>query len=119
MGDFDPSCWNLARQAAPILYGLPADAITDIVAVNGPDNVDGVTRVPPAPPVIESADSLAAPLQNTTEYVSALYNGTSTKWYVLTFGTDTSLTTGPGWDNVTGLGTPNGASFVSAVAAAH
>jgi subtilase family serine protease len=106
-------------QAAPILYGLPADAITDIVAVNGPDNVDGVTRVPPAPPVIESADSLAAPLQNTTEYVSALYNGTSTKWYVLTFGTDTSLTTGPGWDNVTGLGTPNGANFVSAVAAAH
>jgi hypothetical protein len=51
--------------------------------------------------------------------VSALYNGTSTKWYVLTFGTDTSLTTGPGWDNVTGLGTPNGANFVSAVAAAH
>jgi len=106
-------------QAAPILYGLPADAITDVVAVNGPDNVDGVTRVPPAPPVIESADSLAAPLQNTTEYVSALYNGTSTKWYVLTFGTDTSLTTGPGWDNVTGLGTPNGVNFVSAVAAAH
>jgi subtilase family serine protease len=106
-------------QAAPILYGLPADAITDIPAVNGPANVTGVTRIPPAPPVIESADSLAAPLFNTTEYVSALYNGTSTKWYVLTFGTDTSLTTGTGWDNVTGLGTPNGASFVSAVAAAH
>jgi hypothetical protein len=57
-------------------------------------------------------------LGNTTEYVSALFNGTSTRWYVLTFGTDSSLTTGPGWDNVTGLGTPNGANFVTAVAAA-
>jgi len=106
-------------QAAPILYGLPAGAITDIVPVSGPDNVTGVTRVPPNPPVTESADSLAAPLWNTTEFMSALYNSaSSTNWYVITFGTDTSLTTAPGWDNVTGLGTPNGASFVSAVAAA-
>jgi subtilase family serine protease len=105
-------------QAAPILYGLPADAITDVVAANGPHNVSGITRIPPSPAVTESADSLAAPLGNTTEYVSALFNGISTRWNVLTFGTDSSLTTGPGWDNVTGLGTPNGANFVTAVAAA-
>jgi subtilase family serine protease len=105
-------------QAAPILYTLPADAITDVVATNGPDNVSGITHTPPNPPVYESPDSLAAPLSNTTEFVSALFNGTSTRWYVLTFGTDSSLTTGPGWDNVTGLGTPNGANFVMAVAAA-
>jgi PAS domain S-box-containing protein len=43
---------------------------------------------------------------------SVLDDGLSTRWYVLTFGTDSSLTTGPGWDNVTGLGTPNGATFV-------
>ena len=30
---------------------------------------------------------------------------------VLTFGTDTSLKTTPGRDNVTGLGTPNGKAF--------
>jgi subtilase family serine protease len=105
-------------QAAPILYTLPADAITDVVATSGPDNVSGMTRVPPNPFVIESVDSLAAPLGNTTEYVSALFNGSSTRWYVVTFGTDSSLTTGPGWDNVTGLGTPNGMSFVSAIAGA-
>jgi len=105
-------------QAAPILYGLPADAITDIVAASGPDNVTGTIHQPPSPPVFESADALAAPLGNTTEYVSTLYNGTSTRWYVLTFGTDSSLTTGPGWDNVTGLGTPNGANFIAAVVAA-
>jgi len=105
-------------QAAPILYGLPADAITDVVAANGPDNVTGTIHQPPSPPTFESADALAAPLGNTTEYVSTLFNGASTRWYVLTFGTDSSLTTGPGWDNVTGLGTPNGANFVTAVAAA-
>lgn len=105
-------------QAAPLLYGLPADAIADIGAVDGPDNVTGIIHQPPQPPIIETADDLAAPLENTTDYVSTLYNGTSTRWYVLAFGTDTSLTTGPGWDNVTGLGTPNGANFVMAVAAA-
>jgi len=109
---------TLLGQAAPILYSLPADAITDVVATNGPDNVTGVTRIPPNPFVTESADELVAPLGNTTEYVSALFNGTSTRWNVLSFGTDSSLTTGPGWDNVTGLGTPNGANFVTAVAAA-
>jgi subtilase family serine protease len=105
-------------QAAPILYGLPPDAINDVVATNGSDNVSGTIHIPHNPPIYESADALAAPLGNTTEYVSTLFNGTSTRWYVLTFGTDTSLTTGPGWDNVTGLGTPNGANFVTAVAAA-
>ena len=105
-------------QAAPILYALPAGAITDVVAVNGPHNVTGTIHEPPSPPVVETADELAAPLGNTTEYVSALLNATSTRWDVVTFGTDSSLTTGPGWDNVTGLGTPNGASFVTAVAAA-
>ena len=61
---------------------------------------------------------LLAPVQGSTDFVGTLYNGTSTRWYVLSFGTDSSLTTGPGWDNVTGLGTPNGANFVTAVVAA-
>jgi hypothetical protein len=34
---------------------------------------------------------------------------------VLTFGTDSSLVTAPGWDNVTGVGTPNGQAFVNAL----
>jgi subtilase family serine protease len=102
-------------QAAPILYSLPADAITDVVAANGPANVTGIIHSPPYAPVVETADELAAPLGNTTQYVSMLFQGFSTQWDVLTFGTDSSLTTGPGWDNVTGLGTPNGANFVTAV----
>ncbi len=105
-------------QAAPILYGLPAGAITDIVAVNGPANVTGDTHIAHTPPVSYTAAELVAPVQNSTDFVSALYNGTSTRWYAISFGTDSSLTTGPGWDNVTGLGTPNGASFIAAVVAA-
>jgi len=99
-------------QAAPLLYNLPAGAITDITNLASPNNVTGTINGAPL-----GADQLAAPLVNTTGYVSALYDDPiSTSWFVLTFGTDTSLTTGPGWDNVTGLGTPNGANFVNAIA---
>jgi hypothetical protein len=31
--------------------------------------------------------------------------------YIVSFGTDTHLMTKPGWDDVTGLGTPNGKVF--------
>src|ERR1019366_7028839 len=118
--------WAIATQAAgtwlgeaaPLLYSLPADAITDVTNVDGPNNVSGIIYQRPNPPIVESPEDLVPPLENTTDFVSLLYNGTSTRWYVLSFGTDSSLTTGPGWDNVTGLGTPNGANFVTAVAAA-
>jgi subtilase family serine protease len=104
-------------QAAPILYGLPAGAITDVVAVNGQDNVSGFTDVPGSGATYYSSAELLAPVQGSTDFIGALYNGTSTRWYAISFGTDSSLTTGPGWDNVTGLGTPNGASFVEAASA--
>ncbi|MBZ5547037.1 MAG: S53 family peptidase [Acidobacteriia bacterium] len=103
-------------QAAPLLYSLPPDAINDVLAVTSPDNVTGTVYIPKNPPYTESADSLAAPLDGTTDYISALYNSPfSTRWFVITFGTNSSLTTGPGWDNTTGLGTPNGAAFVADV----
>jgi len=105
-------------QAAPLLYGLPRGAITDVIAQNGPHNVSGFTVVPPAAPTYYTAPELVTPLENTTKFVSLMYQGYTSRWYALSFGTDTSLITGPGWDNVTGLGTPNGASFVAAVARA-
>ena len=98
-------------QAAQLLYDLPAGAVTDVPAVSSPNNVTGMINATPF-----TANQLAAPLGNTTSFYSALYNSPfSTRWFVLTFGTDTSLTTGPGWDNVTGVGTPNGADFVNAL----
>jgi subtilase family serine protease len=102
-------------QAAPILYQLPNDAINDVnvTPIMTLLNVTGLVLNPPAPPTFESAPFLAQPLENTRFFISALFqNSSSTRWDVFTFGTDSSLTTGPGWDNVTGLGTPNGAKFI-------
>jgi len=54
--------------------------------------------------------------ENTTSFCSALLNNPiDAGCYVWTFGTDSSLTVTPGWDNVTGVGTPNGAAFVNAI----
>ena len=111
-------------QAAPILYELSEgqsanNAIID-VNLNPVEtllDVNGFIFNPPTAPItLESASALAQPLQNTTLFISALFqSSTSTRWDVFTFGTDSSLTTGPGWDNVTGLGTPNGSAFINAV----
>lgn len=99
-------------QAAALVYGLPAGAVADVVPYGSADNVSGTINATPY-----SADQLAAPLGNTTTYYSAFYNSPfSTRWFVITFGTDSSLVTAPGWDNVTGVGTPDGANFVNAIA---
>jgi subtilase family serine protease len=119
--------WAIANQAAgggpigeaaPILYELPGNAITDVnlTPLDTLLNVTGLIINPPNAPVFESAATLAQPLENTNLFVSALFqSSTSTRWDVFTFGTDSSLTTGPGWDNVTGLGTPNGTAFINSV----
>ena len=102
-------------QAAPLVYNLPAGAVTDIVPVGSPNNVTGA--VSGLVNTSYSADFLAGPLNGTTTYFSALYNEpSSTSWAVITFGTDSSLKTAVGWDNVTGVGTPNPLNFVNAIA---
>lgn len=104
-------------QAAPILYNLPSSAIKDVTPpIFSPFNVTGLILNPPNPPQFESAKALAQPLDGTKFFLSAIYNSpSSTRWDVFTFGTDSSLTVDFGWDNVTGLGTPNGENFVKAV----
>jgi subtilase family serine protease len=107
-------------QAAPYMYKLHGAAITDVTDLTLVSllNVFGIVIDPPNPIVIESPNSLAAPLENTKNYVSALFqSSTSTRWDVFTFGTDSSLTVGLGWDDVTGVGTPNGVPFVEQVVA--
>jgi hypothetical protein len=105
-------------QAAPLLYQLHGNAITDVTDVSSPFNVAGVIFDPPHAAVFESPNSLVQPLENTTNYISSLFQDpASAAWFVLTFGTDSSLTTGPGWDNVTGLGTPDALPFLTQVVA--
>lgn len=118
--------WAIANQAAGVplgqaasyLYSLTGSAIYDVVPQTSAHNPTGVTYDPPAKPVSYSAVALASPLQSSTEFISAIYNSpSSTRWDVLTFGTDSSLTTAPGWDNVTGVGTPNALPFIDQVLA--
>ena len=85
-----------AGLAAQYLYALPTGAVNDVG--NPPAGVGNpVSGVPTA---------------------FALYYGSrySGKFYVPTFNQDSSLAVGQGWDDVTGVGTPNGANFVNAVA---
>jgi subtilase family serine protease len=115
--------WGIATQrahhrlgnAAPHLYRLPQGAITDVLATpSSPGNVTGTIHDANGTQHLSSSE-LAAPLSGQPNFVSALYNSPfSTRWFVLTFGVDTSLSAGPGWDQATGLGTPNGWNFVQA-----
>jgi len=119
--------WSLASekagaplgQAAPLLATLPQGAINDVLPITSPDNVVGF-YIDASGPTYWSPAALAAPLENTTQFYSALwdeYGSNSGVWVVQTFGTDSSLTIAPGWDNVTGWGSPNGYTFISDVAA--
>jgi hypothetical protein len=90
---------------------------TDIYVINVAER-HGTIFNPPNPPQHLSAPALAGPEEPVKQYISALFQSpASTRWDVFTFGTDSSLATTPGWDNVTGLGTPNGTPFIQAVVA--
>lgn len=118
--------WAIANQkantkiglgdAASMLYSLPSGAIYDVVPFSTANNVHGVLTDSSGTSQ-ETSTWLAAPLDYTRGFYSALYQGASSKsWYDLTFGTDSTLFTKVGWDNVTGVGTPEGLVFVTDIA---
>jgi subtilase family serine protease len=99
-------------QAAHYLSSMPEGTIMDVVPVGSSTNVTA-TITDSTGTKQYTADQLAAPLEGTTTFYSALwdyplYEDTT---YVLTFGTDSGLQTTVGWDDVTGWGTPNGKAF--------
>ncbi len=60
--------------------------------------------------------SLTAPLYGNTGFTTATWNLGTGDYADFGFGIDSSLTVGKGWDNATGFGTPNGLTFINAVA---
>jgi len=112
----DQKAGKALGQAAPLLAKLPSGTINDIVPLGSPTNVAGVI-FDSAGATFYSSDTLLAPLYTTTEYYSAFWNLTG-EYVDISFGTDTSLTVTPGWDNVTGWGVPNGLTFINAAAKA-
>jgi len=132
--------WAIANQeagaplglAAPYLYSLPTGAVTDIVPVSIPHNVTGsiqesaTVKVPYSAAQIlggsvtgKFADAIwdYAPLADTAVLVSFGMD-CSAEGPADFFGTlctdPSSLKTGLEWDNVTGVGTPNGKAFADA-----
>lgn len=98
-------------QAAPYLYSMPAGTITDVIPVGSPTNPTGIIQDSTGFHHYTAAQ-LAAPLDGTSKFYSGIYNDPfDDEWDIITFGTDSSLRTKIGWDNVTGLGTPNGQAF--------
>jgi subtilase family serine protease len=114
---------KLLGQAAPIIADLPSRAISDILPVDSAFNVLGVIKEPFGTTRYSATELVAPPdqpIQNA--FVSALWHvppsqETPALFNVVSFGTDTSLSVTPGWDNVTGFGTPNGVAFIKAAAA--
>jgi subtilase family serine protease len=97
-------------QAAPYMYSMPEGTITDVVPVTSKTDVtativdsNGTTRYP----------EVALAERPGVKFVSALWDYPSLEdtLAVLTFGTDLSLKTAPGWDDVTGVGVPNAQAF--------
>jgi subtilase family serine protease len=101
--------------AAPLLYAANAanpGVMTDVQPVSSGANAHG-TIFYSGIPTSYSQWQLAAPYQNSEYFWESIWNAGGGYYYTLTFGTDSSLYTAPGWDNVTGIGTPNGAKFVA------
>lgn len=115
------SLWTIAiekaghplGQAARSIYDLPAGAISDIVPEGSPLDAAGVIQTNKQA-IFEGPYQLVQP-ESPEPFLSALFQGSNGAWFVGSFGTDTSLTTNRGWDDVTGLGTPNAPAFVDAV----
>jgi subtilase family serine protease len=112
----DQKAGKALGQAAPLLSKLPSSSINDVVPLSSPTNVAGAV-FDSAGATFYSSDTLLNPLYTTTQYYSAFWN-LGGEYVDISFGTDTSLTVTPGWDNVTGWGVPNGLSFINAAAKA-
>ena len=133
--------WAIANQeagaplglAAPYLYSLPRGAVSDIIPVGSPTNVFGIIKDSSGTTRYTANEVLGG--SSPSKFVSALwdYPAQQSTGLVISFGTDcttapgfgvtdctqpTALKTKVGWDNVTGVGTPNAKAFADAFAPA-
>ncbi len=122
-------------QAAAHVYNLPAGAVFDIVPVGSKTNVTATITDVPGTTAYTAAQVLGGPTPNPpAKFVSALWDYPSlpSTALAISFGTDCAvpsasfffdgttctqsgnLHTKVGWDNVTGVGTPNAQAFADA-----
>ena len=116
-------------QAAPYVYSMPAGTIFDIVPVSSANNVTANIQESAATTTHYNANEVLGGV-GPAKFVSALWDYPNEQFtsLVISFGTDCSaeppsdffgtlctdpghLRTKTGWDNVTGVGVPNGQAF--------
>jgi subtilase family serine protease len=112
-------------QAAPYLYSMPAAAITDIIPYSSPSNP--VATVSESSTSVQHFDSkqITFGVQGAGNerffgpFYSAIWDYPlyADTVFVITFGSDPRLRTGIGWDDMTGLGSPNPKAFAEFFAA--
>jgi subtilase family serine protease len=105
-------------QAAPTIAALKSGSIQDVLPLSSPTNVAGTIFDQNGATYYSPAALFTGLLGSTTGFTSAVWDLGGGEDVVFGFGIDSSLTVNPGWDNVTGYGTPNGLTFINAVAAA-
>jgi subtilase family serine protease len=106
-------------QAAPTLARLKPGQITDVVDTSDltPDSLSGTITTSSGTTSYSEAEffpGAGIAQSNFLVALSPLATGIGNS-FAVSFGADTSLTVGPGWDNVTGYGQPNGLPFIQAV----
>jgi len=122
-------------QAAQYLYSLPSGAITDVVPVGSTTNITAAIQEGPPTGTNHYSGSEVMGGATPGAFVTAIwdYPYVQDETLVVSFGTDcatvptadgdgtscntpTALHTKVGWDNVTGLGTPNAQAFADSFA---
>ncbi len=116
-------------QAAQSLYAMPKGTLTDIVPVTSKDNLTAAIAGAGGVKTFDASHVIGGAMPSTpADFISALWDygkGYQTA-IAVSFGTDcvvapveggtpctspTALGTKPGWDDVTGMGVPNGRAF--------
>lgn len=117
--------WALAQQVNGGPLGIASAAaahlkpgeITDVVPVSplNADNPAGSVKDSSGTTNYTTPKIFNGLLYSQKQFPAAIWPFDSEDAAILTFGTDSSLTVTPGWDNVTGYGEPNGLPFIIAV----
>jgi subtilase family serine protease len=117
--------WAIADQyngkplglAAAKLAKLTAGEITDVLptSVLNTNDVTGTITDDKGTHVYSANKIFSGLLYTQKQFPSALWNLDAETAVAISFGTDSSLTVTPGWDNVTGWGEPNGLPFIQGV----
>lgn len=96
-------------QAAPYLYSMPTGTIYDVVPQTSKTNVKASIQESTGTNKYTPAEAAGV----TGPFIDAIwdYPWIQDTALAITFGTDSGLKTKKGWDNVTGVGVPNGQAF--------